>query len=451
MGSKGRGLLNTGPLVHTFCEPITADGNNGQAVNSGNGSVQAFCAVHRSIGPKTARELMRRGLLHLNGVHWRYGDNSNHGVTRSLNDLDWKYSHTRGRGWHELIGLSDVVKNDRREVMLVIEGSKDALAAAEIARRKNTLHEVGILAALGSGYRPIASELEKLRDRIVMVIGDNDAAGRNATQIVSNELTDVKVEHSIWNWGNDKSKDLYECLTRLDAQSTTTNGTSSVVEQLRGSVVEQLSSFSPPSGSSTVQRFSGSTTQRQQLGEDELLRLIEPFIVTEKGTGNAKSFDLARAIKPKHLSPMKVDQIFGLWFAKSRPMLPPDADQAKSVKHFYRQLKRVRFTESGLSAAIERAGTSGLPDIPSLAHNEHAIRLAALNRELQREAGDRPYICPVNIAQEFLKLRWPSQANYLQHMLEDEQVLECVQRGAPNKTGVKGKPTFWRYKLPMED
>jgi hypothetical protein len=168
-------------------------------------------------------------------------------------------------------------------------------------------------------------------------------------------------------------------------------------------------------------------------------------VVTKKGTGNARSFQLARAIKATNLNMMKVNRIFGLWFAKSRPMLPPDADEAKSLKTFYRQLDRVRFTESGLSGAMERARTGWLPNIPSLKHNEEAIKLAALARELQREAGkERPFICPVNTAQRFLELRWPEQANYLLHMLESEKVLECVDRGAPNKPGVKGKPTLWR-------
>jgi len=39
------------------------------------------------------------------------------------------------------------------------------------------------------------------------------------------------------------------------------------------------------------------------------------------------------------------------------------------------------------------------------------------------------------------------------HVLEKKEhgVIECVERGEPNKAGVKGKPTFWRYKLPMDD
>jgi len=35
-------------------------------------------------------------------------------------------AETRGESWHRLIGLDDVVANDRREILLIVEGSKDA-------------------------------------------------------------------------------------------------------------------------------------------------------------------------------------------------------------------------------------------------------------------------------------------------------------------------------------
>jgi hypothetical protein len=421
-------------------------------------SVKAFCAVHRSISAETVRALMKRGLLHLKDDRWRLGDASNPGITRSLNDLDWKYSHSNANTWHGLIGLCDVIENDRREAWLVIEGSKDALAAAEIANRKGVLHQVGILAALGSGYRPIPSELNKLRGRKLFVIGDNDTAGFETTQIVSCALTTAKIEHSLWNWNGGPCKDLYEWLARRDAHPASLGSSKSfVVEQeTRARACVNGKSSPPPSPLLTVLPFCcsttqcPSTTQRAAIGENELLQFIEPFIVTKKGTGNRMSFELARAVKAQNLDPANVDRIFQLWFEKSRPMLPPQADQTESQNDFYRRLKRVRFPEKGLSGAIERARTARLPDIASLNHNEAALRLAALCRELQRETGQRPFICSVNVAQKFLQLRWPSQANYLLHILEGEKVIECVDRGRPNKPGVKGKTTLWRYKLPMD-
>ena len=106
---------------------------------------------------------------------------------------------------------------------------------------------------------------------------------------------------------------------------------------------------------------------------------------------------------------------------------------------------------SGLSAAIERARRTNPPFIPALDGNDEATRLAALCRELQREAGKgRPFICPVNVAQEFLHFRWPEQANWLLHQLERNGVIECVDRGAPNTRGKKGKASMWLYKLPLD-
>jgi hypothetical protein len=105
---------------------------------------------------------------------------------------------------------------------------------------------------------------------------------------------------------------------------------------------------------------------------------------------------------------------------------------------------------AGLEAAFQRALKAKPPFIPARDGDEELARLAALCRELQHDAGDRAFICPVNVVQQFLHLPWPNQANWLLHVLENEGVIECVERGIPNKPGQKGKPTLWRYKLPME-
>jgi hypothetical protein len=162
------------------------------------------------------------------------------------------------------------------------------------------------------------------------------------------------------------------------------------------------------------------------------------------------SFQLARNIKNRKFTTMEIENIFHLWFEKSRPLLPPAADEAESLQTFYRQLKRVRFTNSALASACDRARTAKLPFIPARDGDVEIGKLAALCRELQRDAGDRAFICPVNVVKDFLNLRWPSQANWLLHELENEKVIECVDRGAPNTTGKKGKATMWRYKLPID-
>jgi hypothetical protein len=169
----------------------------------------------------------------------------------------------------------------------------------------------------------------------------------------------------------------------------------------------------------------------------------------EPGTGNEMSFKLARAIKPKELLMEQIDNIFRHWFTKSRPYLPKDADEMKSLNKFYSQMQRARFLKGELDAACERARTLPPPFIPSLDGNEPAIKVAALCRELQRDAGNRAFICPVNILVEFVPVRWPAQASWLLHVLERHKVVACVDRGAPNLPGRKGKSTVWRYLLPM--
>jgi hypothetical protein len=123
----------------------------------------------------------------------------------------YKRADNSGAAWHRLVGLQDVVRNNRRQVLLVIEGSKDVLATAEIAHRLGALACVGIICALGSGYRPIRAELEQLCGRWVGVIGDNDAPGIETTQLVSCALADAGVEHGIWSWSKCETdaKDLY--------------------------------------------------------------------------------------------------------------------------------------------------------------------------------------------------------------------------------------------------
>jgi hypothetical protein len=408
-------------------------------------SVQAFCSVHRPISAKTVRELMRRGLLHLNGDRWRLGDNSNPGVTRSLNDLDWKHSHSSGNTWHGLIGLNDMIEHNRQIAWIVIEGTKDALAAAEIAHRNGALAKTAILCALGSGYRPIHSELKMLQGRQVIVIGDNDTAGRETTHLVLQELWAQKIAPLFLDWSliPFPCKDLYEWFSR---GGPGVNGISRVILTFSPPL--------PPSKGSSVHVFkcsSQETTPEAGTNKDEQLGIVFPFIVIKKGTGNRMAFLLARAIRHRKFTMTEIEQVFHLWFAKSTRFLPSDADEQKALQHFYRQMRRVRFTDEGMKSACERARKAQPPFVPGRDGDETVAALAALCRELQREAGGQPFICPVTLAQQFLGVKGRATAAWFLTVLEDEKVIECVDRGIPNKRGVKGKPTLWRYKLPMED
>jgi hypothetical protein len=420
-------------------------------------ALATFNRAYPSISVETVEELMRRGLFHLvDDDHWRFGDDSN-GSKRRLDGRKYVRGDNEGEDWHKLIGLSDVVEHDRKHVVFALEGSKDALAVAELAHRFDFLHQVGIVCALGSGYRPIQRELHQLRGRRVGLIGDNDAVGLKAVQIVSNALHRAGVDHGVWNWPGleDAGKDLYEVVTGLDALAGPDKKVFpgpdflSAFEKRISAPCTNTFFFSP--SPQTLQPFNASTQEPTpdviSISVDEL---VAPYVMTKPGTGNEMSFKLARAIKPKELLMEQIDNIFRHWFTKSRPFLPKDADEMKSLKKFYGQMQRVRFLKGELDAACERARTLPPPFIPSLDGNEPAIKVATLCRELQRNAGNRAFLCPVNILVEFVPVRWPAQASWLLHVLERHGVIECVDRGAPNLSGKKGKSTVWRYKLPID-
>src|SRR2546430_13070609 len=94
-----------------------------------------FNAAHPSISEETVTELIERGLFSWDEEFWHFGD-ANNGTTRQLDERQkFSHAHNSGPDWHRLIGLDDVVRHDRKYALFVIEGSKDALAAAEIAFR----------------------------------------------------------------------------------------------------------------------------------------------------------------------------------------------------------------------------------------------------------------------------------------------------------------------------
>ena len=148
--------------------PIFAGGN--AMIRTGIDTQRLFRQAFPTINEETVNELVRRGLLHLAEHKWRFGD-ANNGTTRRLDRRKWKRANNSGADWHRLIGLDDVIQHDRRRVIFVIEGSKDALAAAaELTRRCGILAEVGIVCALGGGYRPVAAQITRVGSSSTLTI-----------------------------------------------------------------------------------------------------------------------------------------------------------------------------------------------------------------------------------------------------------------------------------------
>jgi hypothetical protein len=176
-------------------------------------------------------------------------------------------------------------------------------------------------------------------------------------------------------------------------------------------------------------------------------------VVTEQSTGNRRSFELARALRLREektgvfLGNVEIDKIFHCWFAKSRPFLKPDADEQKSSAHFYEQMRRVRYLSSDLDAACDRARSSSPPQVGGL--DAVTLKVAALMRELQRNAGDKSFIAPINVIGRFASLH-PEQARRILFVLERRGVIECLERGAPRLPGKPGVSSIWRYKLSVD-
>jgi hypothetical protein len=124
------------------------------------------------ISPQAVAEAEQRGLLsfrtHRNQACWRLGD-ANNGCLRRLDGQPFEIngervkaeSETSGDTWHRLIGLDDIVRNARRDVLLVVEGSKDALTALHFADAEDSLSRVGVVAALSASVNPFTEDLEK--------------------------------------------------------------------------------------------------------------------------------------------------------------------------------------------------------------------------------------------------------------------------------------------------
>jgi hypothetical protein len=102
----------------------------GEIKGSLAGNPENGLATQLQISPEAIGEAMQRGLLtflrHHNALCWRFGDARN-GCLRRLDGRLFKINgqcvkakaETRGESWHRLIGLDDVVANDRREILLL--------------------------------------------------------------------------------------------------------------------------------------------------------------------------------------------------------------------------------------------------------------------------------------------------------------------------------------------
>jgi hypothetical protein len=175
-------------------------------------------AIQLMISPDAISEALRRSLVsfkkHRRVACWRFGDMRN-GCWRRLDGLPFEIkgqrvkaeAETRGDAWHRLIGLDDVITNNQREILLVTEGSKDALAALHFADAEGRLSSVGLVAALGAGVNLCTDDVGKFRGRRVRIFGEADTAGQETVFRVAKQLVSVADQVQIFNLAGLKCQD----------------------------------------------------------------------------------------------------------------------------------------------------------------------------------------------------------------------------------------------------
>src|SRR5439155_16021559 len=106
--------------------------------------------------------------------------------------------------------------------------SKDALAALHFADVEDRLSQIGVVAALGAGVKPLTDDAEEFRGRRVRIVADADPAGEQAAVQIGQQLAVIADEVQIFNLaGLNRDddvpvKDLFDA-TRIDYDSFEAN------------------------------------------------------------------------------------------------------------------------------------------------------------------------------------------------------------------------------------
>jgi hypothetical protein len=443
-------------------------------------------AIQLMISPDAISEAVRRGLVsfkkHRRVACWRFGDTQN-GCLRRLDGLPFEINgqrvkaeaETRGKEWHHLIGLDDVFTNDRREILLVTEGSKDALAALHFADTEGRLLDVGVAAALGAGVNLRTEDIEKISGRRVRIFGDADTAGEETVYRVGKQLVAAANEVQIFSLAGlhcqngSLVKDLFD-LSRIDCDDFEANRDLSSVTDLnskgeRVSILknEQEFSFSPcplPHVSPESHGFLVyPVSSSQELGK-ELENLAKRNACTGCNTAKKRRWKLLQdlaAVQKRighELSPDELIKIaFDQWFRASQPYLDPNKTRDDYLAKFLGELGKVRFpTGEGeaLKKALEHVSTlsvSALPPLPGLAEAvESWRRLAALHRQLARQSANGTYFLSCRDAAKAHHGLNKDSANTINHALIQLRVIDPVRIGDARPGG---KASEFRYLLPL--
>jgi hypothetical protein len=442
-------------------------------------------AIQLMISPDAISEAVRRGLVsfkkHRRVACWRFGDTQN-GCLRRLDGLPFEINgqrvkaeaETRGKEWHHLIGLDDVLANDRREVLLIIEGSKDALAALHFADTEGRLSDVGVAAALGAGVNLRTEDIEKISGRRVRIFGDADTTGQETVYRVGKQLVAAADEVQIFSLAGlhcqngSLVKDLFD-LSRIDCDDFEANRDLWSVTDLdsKGERVSVLRngnefSFSPsplPHVSPESHGFLAYPVSSSQQSGKELENLAKRNACTGRNTAKKRRWkllqDLAAVQKRigRELSPEELIKAFDQWHSASQPYLDPKKTRDDYLAMFLGEFGKVRVpTGEGeaLRKALEHVSTLpvlALPILPGITETpESWRRLAAVHCELARQSANGTYFLSCRDAAKAHQGLNKDSALSVNRALERLGAIKCERVGDPRPGG---KASEFRYLLPL--
>ena len=439
-------------------------------------------ATRLKISPQAIEEAARRGLVsfkkHRRVACWRFGDKRN-GCLRRLDGHPLEINGervkaeavTRGGAWHRLIGLDDILANDRRDILLTPEGSKDALAALHFGEAEDRLSQIGVVAALGSGVKLLPDDVQGFSGRRVRIFGDADPAGQQAVYRIAGQLVPIAEEVQIFNLAGlhcqDRSavKDLFD-LSRIDYDDFEANRDLWSVTDLdskgqRVTVLAKEHEFlfsspplphvSPESHGFPVYPVSSSQELEKELGE-----LAERNACIARHTARTRRWKLVRdliAVQKRIARKLSADErmkTFDKWYQNSRPHLDQKKTRDEYLSLFFAEFGKVRVpTGEGeaLQTALARISRSQLPELPGMAKAPESWRkVAALHRELARQSANGTYFLSCRDAARAHHSLNKDSASNINHALAELSVVEFVRVG---NACPGGKASEFHYLLPL--
>jgi hypothetical protein len=426
-------------------------------------------ASRLAISAQAIEEAIGRRLLsflnHRNCRCWRFGDSRNASFRRIdcepflINGESVKaQAETRGESWHRLIGLDDVVANDRRDILLIPEGSKDALAGFHFADAEGNLSRIGVVAALGSSVNILAEDVPVFLRRRVRIIADVDPAGMQTAARNGERLTSVAAEVQTFSLAGLKRddglpvKDLFD-LSRVDHDDFEANRDLWSITNLdtRGARVQIITTkqkfFPPPPpsphGCPESHEFLVYPVSNALELEEELQEVAVRNACIARETARRRRWQLVRdlsAVEKRISRKLAADELmlaFDSWYAVSAPHLDPKKTREDYCGLFLAEIGKVRVpTGEGevLKMALAGISASHLPEIPGRADAPESWRsVAALHRELARQSPSGTYFLSCRDAAKAHPSLNKDSANNINRALAQLGVIEIVRIGAAHR------------------